>query len=317
VRVCVLLDDAGRRYSFPSVVGLLAREGLEHRLFMPFRLFPPRFSINMRNHKKLLLIDREIAFVGGMNIGDRQLVNGPGKHKTADLHFRLTGNVLEHLRSLYRRDWLLSGGEDPGKQPELPELKESKLDQPVAQSGSSMVRIVPDGPDEQLHHLAQLIAGVVSAAATRVVVITPYFLPNPLLVGALQSAALRGVSVTVIIPHVSNWPIVRWALNHGLRELLSVGVKVFEQAAPFAHTKCLLIDERYALLGSANIDARSLRLNYEIGVEVVDQRLVAELDQYVVSVLERSNPVTQELVSSRSFVVRIRDAIAGLLAPYL
>ena len=185
------------------------------------------------------------------------------------------------------------------------------------QIGTLATRVITDGPDERLDHLALLIAGVVSVANRRIVIITPYFLPDSRLIGALQSAVLRGVSVTIIIPADCNWPMVRWALNHGLWQLLTVGVVVLEQPAPFAHAKCVLIDEDYALIGSANIDARSLRLNYELGVEVIGKDLNSRLSSYASKLIDRSTEVTAEWVASRSLPVRLRDAVAGLFGPYL
>jgi len=318
VRVKVLVDDVGRRYSFPTITGLLSKHKIDYLSFMPLRLLPPSFSINLRNHRKLLIIDQKTAFAGGMNIGDRQLTEGNNSRRAADLHFRVVGPAVGDLRLLFVRDWQFSGGEElfkaeqsSSRRPPLPR----KSLAPDRDRGEA--RVVPDGPDEQLHHLNQLIAGVVSAAQSRVVVVTPYFLPNWQLVGALKSAALRGVAVTVILPHVTNLPIVRWATNHGLWELLTGGVRVLEQPPPFAHAKCLLVDDCYALVGSANIDARSLRLNFEVGIETLDHEFVAQLDQYVTEVLGQSTEVTLEDVSSRTVLVRFRDAVAGLLSPYL
>ncbi len=321
VRVCVLLDDVGRRHSFPTVTGWFTQAQIEYRLFMPLRLLPPSLSINLRNHRKLLLVDQQAGFAGGMNIGDRQLIKGDSALKAADLHFLLSGPAVADLRALFLQDWRASGGlplVPPAPLTRTGVVQPSDLRSSLPPlNGGGQIRIVPDGPDERLHHLAQLIAGVVSAARHRVVVITPYFLPDRRLVGALQSAALRGVAVTVLIPQASNWPIVRWALNHGVWELLSAGVQVFEQAPPFVHTKCLLIDDDYALVGSANIDSRSLRLNFEVGIEVVDPTFVAALDHYVATALVRSSAVTSEQVGARSLLVRLRDAISGLFAPYL
>jgi len=319
VRVCLLLDDAGRRYSLPSVVRLLREKGLEHRLFMPLRLLPPSLSINLRNHRKILLVDQSLGFLGGMNIGDRQLVSGESRLKASDLHFCVEGPVLHDLRRLFLTDWDLSGGAelpDPEATPAPLGIDNSATNKEILQA-NSLCRLVADGPDHQLHHLSLLIAGVVSAAERRIVLITPYFLPDRKLMGALQAAALRGVAVTVVIPHVCNWPVVRWALNHSLWELLGTGIRVVEQPEPFAHAKCLLIDDSYVLVGSANIDARSLRLNFELGLEVCGDSFAASVADYVDDVISRSVEITTDQVSGRGLLARIRDALAGLLAPYL
>ena len=133
----------------------------------------------------------------------------------------------------------------------------------------------------------------------------------------MQSAALRGVVVSVVIPQENNWPLVRWALGNSLWDLLIAGVCVLEQPAPFAHTKCLLVDDHYVLLGSANLDPRSLRLNFELGVEVFDARFAGEVSGLVAKMIARAEPITRASVAQRSVLVRLRDAIAALLTPYI
>lgn len=322
VRVCVLLDDVGRRYSLPSVVGELRRAGVHPVLFMPLKLFPPSLSINLRNHRKLLIVDGSVGFLGGMNIGDRQLTEGKSRLRTSDLHFLVHGAIVDEMRELFRDDWKMSSGSDIGNCTEPEDLSGPAGDFAgapceLSTDGSSACRLIADAPDERLEHLSLVIEGVVSAAQQRIVVISPYFLPGTRLIGALRSAAVRGVDVTVIVPHVSNWPVVRWALNHSVRELLSVGVKVVEQPAPFAHAKCLLIDDDYALIGSANIDARSLRLNFEVGMEVVDPLFNQQLWRYAQEILANSTQLSAKRLRERSVLIRLRDALAGMAAPWL
>ena len=308
VRVCVLVDDIGRRHSLPTIVGLLNRHQVPVRTFMPLRLLPPSLSINLRNHRKALLVDAQLGFVGGMNIGDRHLVKGLTDSPTRDLQFQLRGPVLGDLRAVFAEDWLSANG------PPLPLLSRPLT---LGDEASCDCRVVPDGPDEQLDHLSLLIEGVISAARERVTIVTPYFLPERRLVGALQSAALRGVVVSVVIPQENNWPLVRWALGNSLWDLLIAGVCVLEQPAPFAHTKCLLVDDHYVLLGSANLDPRSLRLNFELGVEVFDARFAGEVSGLVAKMIARAEPITRASVAQRSVLVRLRDAIAALLTPYI
>lgn len=306
VRVLVMLDDLGRRTSFPGILPRLLGANLDVTRFMPIQLMPPKFSVNLRNHRKMLLVDQRVGFAGGMNIGDRQLSRTDEPRRAVDVHFAIQGPVIADLRALFVSDWLRCGGADPGARPWEPVV-----------CGSAFCRLVPDGPDEQLDHLALLLIGVISAAQRRVVIVTPYFLPDRRLQGALQAAALRGVQVQVMIPQRCNWPFVRWALNHNLWEMLTAGVEIWEQPGTFAHSKCLLIDDEYVLIGSANLDPRSLRLNFELGIEVFDQVFSIQMHGYVEPLIERSRPVLLEDMSGRSFVVRLRDATAALFAPYL
>lgn len=306
VNVYVLLDDLGRRTSFPGILPHLLAANLKVARFMPMQLWPPRFSFNLRNHRKLLIVDQQLGFAGGMNIGDRQLFDGDAPSRAADIHFQLRGPVVYAMRDLFAADWRHSGTAAP-----------ETFGAGSNYRGGASCRLIADGPDERMDHLVLLLIGVISAAQRRVVIVTPYFLPDRRLHSALQSAALRGVRVQVLIPQNCNWPVVRWALNHTLWDLLTVGIEVREQPGVFAHSKCLLIDDDYALVGSANLDPRSLRLNFELAIEIVDVEFAARMLAYVEPLLERSRALSIEALSERSLPARLRDAAASLCAPYL
>lgn len=306
VDVKVLVDDIGRRYRWPSVLKPLREAGVDARCFMPIRLIPPSLGLNLRNHRKLMVVDGQVGYAGGMNIGDRQLKSPPSGHGSTDLHFRFEGPEISRFAELFASDWQRADGEA---------LSVTDA-QPVAEAGCRC-RLVPDGPDNNLDHLSLLIDGVISAARERVHIVTPYFLPHRKLIGALQSAALRGVDVRIILPGKNNWPIVQWALGHVLWELVHVGVRVFEQPPPFAHTKCIVIDDDYALVGSTNLDPRSLRLNFELGVEVLSRKFNATLGEHVAELCAGSEEVSQQAVLERSALVRVRDATVALFSPYL
>lgn len=308
-RVRVLLDDLGRRTARPGILSRLRQQGISTACFMPLKLLPPSLSSNLRNHRKMLIVDGAVAFAGGMNIGERQLYEGASKLRTADIHFRIEGSIVAELRQLFLTDWASSGGAP------LDEIEQR--DSTADTAGDLTCRLIADGPDEALDHLALAIAGIISAARQRVLIMSPYFLPDRRLLGALQCAALRGVEIRILIPERSNWPITRWALNHSLLELLTVGVSVLERPGIFAHSKCLLVDDRYALVGSANLDARSLRLNFELGIEVLGASLPKALEQYFIKMAAVARPVRPETLIHRSLPIRLRDAVAALFSPYL
>ena len=305
-RVCVLVDDVGIRYSLPTIIGELKKHGLDFRRFMPLRLFPPSFSINLRTHRKILLVDRRVAFAGGMNIGDRQLAEGSSRHRAADLHFRFSGPVVDSFLTQFEQDWTFYKGENLGQWHDA-----------GPPAGQALCRVIPDGPDETLDSLMLVIMGAISCARRRVWIMTPYFLPERQMMGCLQAAALSGVDVRVMIPAENNWPIVQWALQHNMAELLDAGVRIFQRPPPFAHSKCLLIDEGYSLVGSTNLDPRSLRLNFELGVEVFDEGLNRELASHFESVLPRCSEFTHARLTDRRLLARMRDGASALFSPYL
>ena len=273
---------------------------------MPLRLFPPSFSLNLRTHRKLLVIDREVTFAGGMNIGDRQLINGLSKLRASDLHFHFEGPLTDDCVNLFADDWKYSRGAP------LEPWREKH-----AGTGPARCRLVSDGPDDTLDSLMLVIMGAISNARERVWIMTPYFLPERQMMGCLQAAAISGVDVQVMIPEENNWAIVQWALQHSLAELLNAGLQVFQRPPPFAHSKCIIIDDDYALVGSSNLDPRSLRLNFELGIEVFDPELNHELSAHFEDILTRCKPLTAETLKARGTLAKIRDGTAALFSPYL
>jgi cardiolipin synthase len=305
-RVHVLVDDVGIRYSLPTILQRFRDSSISFQRFMPLRLLPPSLSINLRTHRKLLVVDRAVSFAGGMNIGERQLVDGPSRHRASDLHFRLEGPITRAFVDQFSEDWRFAGGAglrpvEPGWTP----------------AGPALCRLISDGPDETLDSLQLVIMGTIARAQKRVWIMTPYFLPDRPLLGCMQAAAVAGVDVRVVIPQKNNWPLVHWALQHNLAELLDTGVEIYLRPPPFAHSKCMLIDDQYALLGSANMDPRSLRLNFELGIEVFDAALNAQLDGHFRAILPGCTAVTSAALNSRATMVRLRDSAAAMFAPYL
>jgi cardiolipin synthase len=308
VDVRVLVDGVGELYSMPRVGRLLAERGVRVERFMPPKLWPPSVRINLRNHRKILAVDGREAFVGGMNVGDRHLLEaGRTRRPVADLHFRVRGPVIGQIETVFGEDWRFVTGE-------VIAPSRGGLDDPEA---PSVCRAFTDGPNEDLDSLTLVLTGAVSAARERVDIMTPYFLPPPALVAALQTAALRGVRVRVLLPERSNLPFVDWATRNMLGELIAFGIDVRCQPAPFNHSKLFTIDGHYSIVGSANLDARSLRLNFELATEIFCDETAAVLQAHNDEVASRSRPVTQAEVDERPLPQRVRDATCWLFSPYL
>lgn len=304
--VRVILDGFGEFYSLPRASTLLTERGVRVARFLPPKLLPPTLRVNLRNHRKLLVTDGKTAFVGGMNIGDRHLasrVDDPDR--VSDLHFRLRGPVVCQIEQVFLEDWRFCTGEQtkPGSPP-------------APDAGDTVCRAIVDGPNERIDRLAMLLVCAVSSARKEVCVMTPYFIPPAEMSAALQAAALRGVAVHVILPERNNLPPVAWAMMNGLKELLQHGVNVYFQPPPFVHTKLFVVDGHYAQIGSANIDPRSLRLNFELIVELYGADAARTLLDHFHAQRRRSEPYTLDDLERRSLPVRIRDAAFWLFSPY-
>jgi cardiolipin synthase A/B len=307
VAVQVLLDGIGEFYSWRKPSTLLRQRGINVARFLPPRLMPPSIYVNLRNHRKLLVVDEQVAFAGGMNIADANLELAGKARSITDLHFELRGSVAAALGEVFRRDWSFATRTSP-----------PAGNRGVSTgSGSVSCRVIPDGPNEGMDALAITIQSVIASAERSVDVMSPYFLPGRELMASLQSAALGGVRVRIVLPGKNNHIFVHWASRNLLMELLRWGVEAYYQPAPFCHSKLLCIDDNYSLVGSANLDPRSLRLNFELGIEVFCNRLNRELREHFDSVVAASSPISFEHLVARSTAVRLRDSLASLMTPYL
>ncbi len=305
--VRVLIDGVGEFYSWPLAGRLLRAAGVPTARFLPPHLIPPQLSINLRNHRKILVVDGQIAFTGGMNLGDRHLRSRhPEGEGVADMHFRFDGPVAGQIEAVFLEDWAFTTGDHSGPAPRA-----------KPHETGAMCRTITDGPNEDLDCLAMVLVGAISAARREIQIVTPYFLPSRPLISALQSAALRGVQVDILLPEKNNLPFVHWASRHMLGELLRWGVRVHYQPPPFVHTKLFVVDERYVQVGSANLDPRSLRLNFELAVEVYDRELAGDLARQCRKRITLSRPVTPREMRDRPGWQRVRDALFWLASPYL
>ena len=243
-----------------------------------------------------------------MNIGDRHLAmikNNP--RRVIDLHFRLAGPICNQLRDAFMEDWHFATDErrKPFGWP-TPEMV-----------GEACCRGISAGPNEQHEKLNWILIGSLACARSHVRIMTPYFIPTRAQLSAINAAALRGVRVELLLPGQNNLPFVGWAANSYLFEVLEHDVKVFFQPPPFVHSKMLLIDTEYALVGSANIDPRSLRLNFEFNIEIFADDTLRELTEHFDQAREQAHQISLEEVDQRSLPVRLRDSFCKLFSPYL
>jgi cardiolipin synthase len=307
VDVRVVVDGIGDHYSRPAASRLLARRGVNVQRFMPPRLIPPAVHINLRNHRKILIADGRVAFTGGMNIGDRHLADDlENPDRVVDVHFRLRGPVVGQLQQIFLDTWAF--------------MKRSPVDNAPSDdraAGEARCRTLVDGPDEDLDKILNVLLAAVASAREQVAIMTPYFVPPRELVGALKAAALRGVDVAVVIPGFNNLPFVHWATRHMLWELLQRGVRIYAHPPPFVHSKLLMVDRHYVQIGSSNMDPRSLRLNFELQVEIYDRDFASVIDSHFQDSLARAHEFTLAEVDARPLPVRLRDGLAWLLTPYL
>jgi cardiolipin synthase len=254
------------------------------------------------------MTDGQVGFVGGTNIREGHVLARNPRAPVQDLHFRLEGPVVAQLMDAFVEDWAFTTGEM---------LEGESWFPPLAAAGTVVARGISDGPDEDLDRARLTLLGALACARSRATILTPYFLPDAGLITALGVAALRGVEVEILLPRVNNLALVQWASTAQLWQVLERGCAIWTTPPPFDHSKLMLVDGEWALIGSSNWDPRSLRLNFEFDVECYDPALAAELAELLERKRCGARRVTLADVDGRPLPTRLRDGLARLAAPYL
>lgn len=308
--VKVLIDGVGARYSYPRIADQLRAAGIDTAEYLPgvFPLF--LHYANLRNHRKILVVDGRIGFTGGMNVRASHLDDAPAGTAIRDLHFQLEGPVVDQLAEIFLQDWWRVTGET---------VDSAAWYGPAARTacGATFARGIASGPDENFERILWTLLGAVAQAQSRVRIVTPYFLPETALTMQLQLAAMRGVTTEIVIPARNNLKLVEWASLAKIGGLIERGCRVFCSPPPFDHTKLMTVDGGFALIGSANWDPRSFRLNFEFNVECYDESLTAILDVEIDNRIARATALDAAALAARPLSVRLRDCTAWLLSPYL
>lgn len=308
VEVRVLMDDVGTRYARPRIHRVLAKRGVPVARFLPALLPRSITHFNLRNHCKIMVVDGRLGFTGGMNVRQDCVLGSNPRYPTRDLHFAVRGPVVAQLQETFVKDWAFTTGEKLVGPDWFPELEPS---------GQVLSRGIVDGPDRDINNLERVFLAAITVARRSIRIVTPYFLPDRVLLEALHLAAQRGVEVDVILPEVGNLPVVRWAMWANYRQVLHGNVRLWLTPPPFDHSKLFVVDSYWASIGSTNWDPRSLRLNFEFNLECYDDTLGKELDALARERRDAARLLTMEDLDAHRLSRRIRDGAARLLTPYL
>jgi cardiolipin synthase A/B len=304
VQVRVLIDGVGGGYFWSCTYQRLHKAGVPVARFL-HSYFPWRMPfVNLRNHRKVLVIDGHVAFTGGLNIGAENIEESDPLHRVRDTHFRIEGPVVEQLSEAFADDWLFTTGEQLLTESWFPVLEKV---------GSVAARVITSGPDEDMERIEYVALHAISCARQSVRLVTPYFLPPEPLTMALGLAAMRGITVDIVLPERSNHAILDWARRVPLRLLVEAGCRIWLMSPPFDHSKLMTIDDSWSLIGSANWDTRSFRLNFELNVELHDGQFARKL----VELIRPELRMTLADIDGDGLLIRLRNSAARLLQPYL
>ncbi len=302
-----LLYDAVGSFDLPGgYVNALRDAGVQVSAFTGSTSRVRRFQINFRNHRKIVVVDGHTAFVGGHNVGDEYLGGHPTLRPWRDTHVGVRGPVALATQLPFVEDWYWTTGE-------LPLVSW----QPVAADADHTALSLPSGPADELEAGALMFVHAIHSARTRLWIVSPYFVPNGSIIDALKLAALRDVDVRILLPGITDNRLVALAGRAYLPELIPSGVRIFRYTAGFLHQKVMLIDDDLATVGTANLDNRSMRLNFEQTLVLADPRLAARVEAMLEDDFANSREVDAASACEEPWWLRAASRGARLLAPVL
>ena len=319
----ILLDDLGSRDFLRSETAQKLRDsGIQLQASLPAGFFNAFFArIDIRNHRKIIVIDGTIAYTGSQNMADPVLFKqNAGVGKWMDVMIRLRGPIVECLAGTFLNDWFL---ESDIEQMDLRALQSDTdrirliVDQFGQPQNNIAVQLVPSGPGFTSKAINNLLMSTIFAAREEIILTTPYFIPDEALLTTLSSAALRGVAVSIILPQKSDSVLVEYATRSRFDDLFRDGVRLYLFKDGFLHSKTITVDRKLSLIGSVNLDMRSFWLNFEATLVVYDTPICLELRNLQQSYIQASDPLNEFYLNSRGSFAKFKENAALLIGPLL
>ncbi len=302
----VLYDAIGASSASMDFLSSFADGGAKIHAFLPFHPLKRRWQINLRNHRKLLVVDGVDGFIGSMNLSARHVSSGRGA--SHDFMVSMRGPAVRDVLEIFASDWRFAAGEFLAREAFFP---------PIEVDGDDVVQVVDSGPDRRARSLHKVIVAAIYEARRDILMLTPYFVPPLPLLYALETAAARGVRVRILVPQVTDNRIVDFAMVHYFEPVLKAGAHVARKSGPMLHMKMLVVDDDLAIFGSTNMDNRSFFLNFEADLVAYEGPILAELRRVAEAEWRGSAPVTYESVLRAPLSRRIVTRTAALFAPIL
>jgi cardiolipin synthase len=306
VQVRLLVDEIGSIEVKSSFFKPLVKAGGSFSWFLSLHFLRNRFFFNLRNHRKLVIIDGRAGYVGGTNIGDEYLGKDPRYGNWRDSHFRVEGACVPQLQEVFADDWYFATDEKITAPDYYPEASEA---------GSQTVQVIEDGPDTEFDPLHMICLDLIAQAEERVWIQTPYFIPYPDMIAHLQMAALKGLDVRLILAGRLDHPYLLQISRSYYDDLLRGGVKIFEYQPGILHSKLMMVDGVWNFAGSANMDIRSFRLNFELNLVIHDAGLGQQIERQMTADLAQSREIRWSEFRGRPWIHRARESVLRLLAP--
>jgi cardiolipin synthase A/B len=308
VEVRLLYDAMGSHRLNRATLRELKEAGGKFSVFLPLNPFRRRIQVNMRDHRKIVVVDGRVGFTGGLNVGDEYLGKNPRFGYWRDTHLRVEGPAVAGLQRVFIEDWDFAADED---------LSGSRYFPEPSTPGPSTVQVIHSGPDQEHNSIRETYFAAILHARTRLWIATPYFVPDAGLLDALRLAGCQGVDVRILCQHHPDKWIPFFAGRYYWAEMLAAGVKVYQYSRGMMHSKVMLVDGQWASVGSANLDNRSLHLNFEVNCLLYSPEQVAELERAFQEDLCFSIRLENKVFAQRPMVGRVVENACRLLSPVL
>ena len=306
VKVRLMFDDVGSLALGKAYIKSLKDAGVEVYSF--FKVPLPIFSrdLNYRNHRKIVVIDGVIGFVGGLNVGDEYISNSDKFEFWRDTHLEIKGEAVYALQTIFLNDWNYVSGQMVQGAIYYPEVNTTK---------NSLVQIAASGPDSDWKCILQAYYKMIANAVDKIWVTTPYLVPEESIMMGLKAAALSGVDVKIIIPSQPDHFFVYWASQANIQQLLEAGVKIYQYKNGFIHSKIMIVDRLAATVGTANLDIRSMEINFEVNAFLYDVDVIHRLEEDFLKDLEESVAYELETYRARGLHRKFLEAMGRLVSP--
>lgn len=308
VEVRVVYDGIGSLHLGEAYLNELRLAGVRASCFLPPRIAFYDRKLNYRNHRKIVVVDGKVGFIGGINIGDEYLGKDPKLGFWRDTHMQLKGDSVYYLQELFMNDWAFAAKEELDSEVYMPHHN---------CEGDERVLIVPSKPGQHNHKIIEVMFAAITAASSRIFITTPYFIPDPSLVMALRTAALSGVDVRLIIPGIADSKLVLLATLSYIQDMLDAGVKVYRYEKGFVHAKVMIVDRMLATVGTANVDMRSLLSNFELNAVLFDEGTINRLEADFMEDIRNSRELERHSFLNRPRGQKAAESLLHMLSPLL
>jgi cardiolipin synthase A/B len=308
VEVRLLVDAVGSHQLDDSFMLIFENASGKFARFMPVLPMRPTWRPNLRNHRKILVVDGRVGFAGGLNIGDEYQGRKKKYAPWRDTHMRVEGPAVWRLQEVFAEDWHFATDEDLVCPEHFPQIESV---------GNELVQVVDSGPDMPYETIHSVFFTAITESNKNVFITTPYFVPDPEVLMALKTASWRGVDVRLLLPGKSDLKLIKWAGRSFYRELLEAGVKLYEHRPGMLHAKTMVVDGKWATVGSANMDIRSFRLNFEVNILISGNDFAKRMEEIFMHDIGSAFELTQEIMDQESRVKRFAESLARVLSPVL